>query len=187
MTDVLFVQGAGPGVHADWDIHLVESLRRELGPLYDVRYPQMPDEVDPRMEAWRPVLQRELAELLPGGIAVGHSAGGTMLLHLLADRAPANGLGAVVLIAAPFLGPGGWVSEEIAPRADLGERLRAVAPVLLFHGEDDEVVPVAHVELYAATIPHARVRRLPGRDHQLNDDLSEVARDIRELTSRAVG
>jgi hypothetical protein len=51
MTDVLFVQGAGPGVHADGDIHLVESLRRELGSSYDVRYPQMPDEADPRMEA----------------------------------------------------------------------------------------------------------------------------------------
>lgn len=30
------------------------------------------------------------------------------------------------------------------------------------------------------------MRRLPGRDHQLNGDLSEVARDIRQLTSRAV-
>jgi predicted alpha/beta hydrolase family esterase len=74
MTDVLFVQGAGPGVHADGDIHLVESLRRELGSSYDVRYPQMPDEADPRMEAWRPVLQRELAELRPGGMAVLHWA-----------------------------------------------------------------------------------------------------------------
>jgi len=96
MRDVLFVQGAGEGVHADWDIHLVSSLRRELGPGYDVRYPRMP-------------------------------------------------------------------------------------------GEDDREVPVAHVDRYAAAIPHAHVHRLEGRDHQLNNDLSEVAREIRELASRAAG
>lgn len=181
MRDVLFVQGAGPGVHDGWDIHLVESLRRELGASYAVRYPRMPDEADPRVETWRPVLERELAALGPGAVVVGHSAGGTMLIHLLADAAPAPGLGAIVLLAAPFVGEGGWAIEELAPRPDLAERLPAAAPVLLYHGEADEEVPVAHVELYAAAIPRARVRRLAGRDHQLNNDLSEVARDIREL------
>jgi hypothetical protein len=39
-------------------------------------------------------------------------------------------------------------------------------------------VPFAHVEMYAAMIPQATVHRLDGRNHQLNDDLSEVARDI---------
>ena len=50
-----------------------------------------------------------------------------------------------------------WPSEEIAPRADLGDRLPAGVPVLLYHGAHDAVVPVAHVDLYAATIPRARV------------------------------
>jgi len=60
-------------------------------------------------------------------------------------------------------------------------------PVLLYHGEDDATVPVAHVERYAAALRHARVRRPAGRDHQLKNDLSEVVRDIRELASRCVG
>ncbi len=187
MRDVLFVQGAGEGVHAEWDLRLVESLRRELGPSYHVRYPRMPDEADPRMATWRPVLEQELASLRPGAVVVGHSAGGTMLIHVLADAGPPAALGAVVLIAAPFIGEGGWASEEIAPRADLAERLPAAVPVFLYHGEDDAEVPVAHVERYAAAVPRAHVRRLAGRDHQLNDDLSEVARDIRELAPRAAG
>jgi hypothetical protein len=186
MRDVLFVQGAGAGVHAEWDVHLVESLRRELGSSYAVHYPRMPDEADPTLAAWRPVLERELAALRPGAVAVGHSAGGTMLIHVLADAAPAAGLAAVVLIAAPFIGDGGWASEELAPRPDLAERLPADASVLLYHGEADAEVPVTHVELYAAAIPRAQVRRLPGRDHQLDNDLSEVARDIRTLVSRRV-
>ena len=181
MKDVLFVQGAGEDVHANWDSHLVESLRSELGPQYDVRYPRMPNEADPTMTSWRPVLERELASLRSGAVVVGHSVGGTLLIHVLADSAPTKRLDAIVLLAAPFIGAGGWTSDEIGSGADLAARLPIAVPVLLYHGEDDTIVPVEHVERYAAAIPHARVRRLVGRDHQLNNDLSEVASDIRDL------
>ena len=53
-------------------------------------------------------------------------------------------------------------------------------PLHFYHGEDDKV-PVAHVDMYAKLLPQAVVQRLPGRDHQLNGDMSEVARDIEEL------
>ncbi len=181
MTDVLFVQGAGKGVHKDWDSKLVDSLRRELGPRYTVRYPRMPNEADPTIATWRPVLERELASLRPGAIIVGHSVGGTIAIHVLADAAPMVALQAIILIAAPFVGPGGWPGDEIEFRPDLAAALPAGVPVFLYHGEDDTIVPVAHVELYAAAIPHASVRRLAGRDHQLHSDLSDVASDIRKL------
>lgn len=181
MRHVLFMQGAGPDVHAAWDSRLVASLRRELGTAYEVHYPRMPDEADPRPATWGPAIARELAALAPGAIAVGHSVGATVLINVLADARPAPQLGAIVLISTPFVGEGGWEIEELAPRTDLAARLPAGTPVLLYHGEEDAEVPVAHVERYRAAIPHARVRRLPGRDHQLNDDLTEVARDLREL------
>ena len=41
--------------------------------------------------------------------------------------------------------------------------------------------PFEHVRLYAKAIPRAVVRRLSGRDHQLNNDMSEVGADIRRL------
>jgi predicted alpha/beta hydrolase family esterase len=185
MKDVLFVQGAGSGVHEQWDIKLVESLRRELGPRYEIRYPRMPNEADPTFAAWQPALGKELASLRNGAIVVGHSVGGTMLINVLAESAPPAALDAIVLIAAPFIGKRGWPSDDIPLRTDLAERLPAAALILLYHGEDDDIVPVAHVELYAEAIPRARVRRLAGRDHQLNNDLSEVASDIRRLESRA--
>ncbi|MFL5617182.1 MAG: alpha/beta fold hydrolase [Gemmatimonadaceae bacterium] len=185
MKDVLFVQGAGRGVHEEWDSKLVESLRRALGARYEVRYPRMPNEADPTMATWRPVLETELASLRDGAIVVGHSLGGTMVINLLAESPPMIALDAIVLIAAPFIGEGGWKSEDTEAHPDLAERLPVAVPVFLYHGEDDAVVPVAHVELYAASIPRAHVRRLAGRDHQLNDDLSEVASDIRDLESRA--
>src|SRR5690242_20340437 len=100
MKDVLFVQGAGTGVHDEWDIKLVESLRRELGPRYDIRYPRMPNEADPTFASWRPALEKELASLRDGAVVVGHSVGGTMLINVLAEWAPSVALDAVVLIAA---------------------------------------------------------------------------------------
>jgi hypothetical protein len=54
----------------------------------------------------------------------------------------------------------------------------------LYHGDKDDIAPIAHVALYADAIPRARVRRLANRDHQLNNNLAEVASDIRELVSR---
>mgnify|MGYP003472432108 CR=1 FL=1 len=51
-------------------------------------------------------------------------------------------------------------------------------PVHVFHGLEDETAPPAHADLYATVIPQAQVHRLPGRDHQLNDDLGEVAEAI---------
>ena len=184
MTEILFVQGAGERVHDEWDIELVESLRRELGPRYTVRYPLMPNEADPTFATWRPALENEFASLPNGAIVMGHSVGGTMAINVLAESAPKIALGAIVLIAASFIGKGGWTSDEIEPLTDLDERLPAAVPIFLYHGEDDTVIPVAHLERYAQAIPRAHVRRLAGRDHQLNNNLSEVASDIRTLASR---
>lgn len=177
MRQILFVQGAGDGAHDEWDIRLVDSLRDELGPDYEIRYPEMPNEADPTYGSWAPALRRELAALGPEAIVVGHSVGGTMLVNLLADDAAPGGLSAICLIAAPYIGTGGWQSDEFDTR-DLSACLPRGVPVFLYHGEADDTVPVEHVDLYARAIPHARVRRLPGRDHQLSERLSEVATDI---------
>jgi pimeloyl-ACP methyl ester carboxylesterase len=83
-----------------------------------------------------------------------------------------------VLIAAPFVGEGGWPSDEFELPSDLGARLPQGAPVLVFHGLQDETALPSHADLYAHAIPQAQVHRLPGRDHQLNNELSEVAREI---------
>jgi predicted alpha/beta hydrolase family esterase len=181
MRRVLFVQGGGEGVHDEWDHRLVDSLRSELGPGYEIRYPVMPNESDPRYAAWKRALEREFAALDDGAVVVGHSVGGTILVNALAEQAPRARLGAICLIAAPFVGEGGWSSDDVAPSSDLAARLPRDAPVFLYHGEDDDTVPPAHVALYARAIPHARVRRLAKRDHQLGDSLAEVAADIRRL------
>src|SRR5688500_2919046 len=100
-TQVLFVQGAGEDVHDQWDNQMVDSPKRELGVNYEIHYPLMPNEADPKYAVWKEALEQEFAALEPGTIAVGHSVGGTVLINMLADGAPKIRLGAICLIAAP--------------------------------------------------------------------------------------
>ncbi|MEU1189978.1 alpha/beta hydrolase [Streptomyces sp. NPDC005859] len=175
---VLFIQGGGAGAHDEWDDKLVDSMRRELGDAYEVRYPRMPDEDDPSYARWSPAIRREMADLADGAVVAGHSVGGTMLIHALAEQWPDRRLAAIVLIAAPFMGRGGWPGDEFELPGDLGAKLPHGARVHVFHGLDDETALPSHADLYARVIPQAQVHRLPGRDHQLNNDLSEVAKAI---------
>src|SRR6266567_13815 len=97
-----------------------------------------------------------------------------------------RGLGAIVLIAAPFVGEGGWPSDEFELTSDLGARLPPDVRVHVFHGLQDETAPPSHAGLYALAIPQAQVHQLPGRDHQLNNNLSEVAEAVRINRPRPV-
>lgn len=170
------------GTHDECDNTLVDSLRTGLGPGHEVRYPQMPDEGDPSYPRWSAAIGREMAHLDEGEVVAGHSIGGTILVQALIDRPPERKLAAIVLIAAPFVGPGGWPGDDFEFSGDLGDMLPAGVPVHVFHGAQDETAPSTHAGLYADAIPRAVVHMLSGRDHQLNGDLSEVALAIRGLT-----
>jgi pimeloyl-ACP methyl ester carboxylesterase len=181
---LLFVQGGGKGVHDEWDDRLVESLRRELGEDYEIHYPRMPSEDDPSYAPWKSALERVFGTLEDGAILVGHSVGGTILVRVLAEQPPARKFGAIFLIATPFAGDGGWSADDLQLPPDLGARLPKGVPIHFFHGLEDEVAPPSHVELYARAVPQARVHRLRGRDHQLNNELKEVAAAILSLEAR---
>ena len=180
-TQVLYVQGGGKDVHEHWDNELVASLERELGDGYSVRYPRMPGEEDPKFETWKAALLGECNALEGGAILVGHSVGGTVLIHTLAEQPPMPRLGGIFLISAPFIGDGGWRSDDIRARTDFSDRLPLGLPVFLYHAIDDDIVPVAHVYLYSHTMPRAVVRTIENSNHQLNNDSSLVARDIRGI------
>ena len=179
--EVLFVQGGGKDVHDEWDNTLVESLEQELGRDYAVSYPRMPHEADPKYADWRAALTLQFARLDEGAMLVGHSIGGTILIRTIADELSKKTFGGIFLIAAPFVGDGGWPSDDVEPLSELGVRLPEQTPIYLYHGNQDDTAPLAHVDLYARAIPQAIVRRLSGRDHQLNNDLSDVAADIRHV------
>ena len=178
VDQILFIQGGGEGTHDEWDNKLVASLQRGLGQGCEMRYPRMPAEDDPNFATWSAAIGREIARLDTGAIVVGHSIGGTVLIHTLASQPQLlQGIAAICLIAAPFVGDGGWPSEEVTSGPGWARPLMD-ATVYLYQGDADETTPMTHADLYLKAMPHARLRRLKGRDHQLGDDLSEVAQDI---------
>src|SRR5262245_54777392 len=104
---VLFVHGGGGGAHAA-DAKLVASLRKELGPAFTVRYPQMPDEEDPSYPVWKQLISQELASMGESPVLVGHSIGASVLIKFLVDGALDQAEAAVFLIATPF-----WHDDKV--------------------------------------------------------------------------
>ena len=177
---VLFVHGAGQGAH-EADKKLAASLEDALGSGYEVRAPKMPDEDSPEIEAWKDRISEELAAMDGEVVLVGHSVGAFVLLKYLSEEEPEKPVGGLYLVAAPYVGPGGWEVEEGALREGFTSKLPGRLPVFLYHGREDEVVPFEHLALYAEVLPRATVREFDGRGHQFGEDLSEVALDIQEL------
>ena len=186
MTEhVLFIQGAGRGAY-DEDKRLAESLRRTLGPRFEVRYPAMPNEDDAPYEQWRQQIEQELADVGGPVVLVGHSVGASVLMKWLSERKDKKALAGVFLVACPFWGGDGWRYEgyeELALPPGFAAGLPPWTPVYLYHSRDDATVPFDHLALYAQALPQATVRAFDEGGHQLNDDLSAVARDIASLPS----
>ena len=184
---VLFIQGAGKGAHEE-DEKLVASLRQLLGREYEVHYPEMQNEDDPDYETWRRQIEKKLAELDGMVIVVGHSVGASILIKCLAEGDKEKVTG-IFLIATPFWGGDkGWKYEgyeALALPEGHANQLPSNARVFFYHSRDDEIVPFAHLALYGEGFPQATIRELNGRGHQLNNDLSEVADDIKNLKTLA--
>lgn len=134
-------------------------------------------------------LERELGVGSGRLAVVGHSLGASVAAHVARHLEDDGRPPAALVLLAPFrsvprvarqhvwcavpcLFPDAWKTERIAPRFRV--------PVLVLHGADDAVVPVAHGRAIAAAIPGARFLEIPGRGH---DDLltSDAARQVREF------
>lgn len=179
----LFIQGAGQGAYAA-DERLVVSLRHSLGPGYEIRYPVMPHEEDADYESWKRQITEELTALDAPVLLLGHSVGASILLKCITEIEIEKSIAGVFLIATPFWGGDGWRYEgftRLALQKDFAAKLPKNASVFLYHSRDDETVPFAHLALYAQRLPQATIRELDGRGHQLNNDLSEVAADMKSL------
>src|SRR5258706_12676703 len=107
---VLFIQGGGEGAHRV-DAALVADLRKKLASDYVVHYPVMPDEGSPDYRRWSERILDEFAALGDGTILVAHSVGATILVNALAETSPSQRIDGLFLIAAPFVGEGGWSSD----------------------------------------------------------------------------
>ena len=71
--------------------------------------------------------------------------GATILINLIAEHPLKHSVEAIVQIAVPFVGEGGWPGDNSASLDDLGSRLRGDTPVFLFHELNINLHDVAQV------------------------------------------
>jgi uncharacterized protein len=180
---VLFIQGAGKGAYED-DKELAASLRKALGKDYEVHYPEMADEDNAPYEQWTQQIEKELAAMQGPIVLIGHSVGASVIMKWISEIEVKKPIVGIFLIATPFWGGDGWRYEgyeELALSEGLAAKLPKGMSIFFYHCRNDEVVPFDHLALYSQILPQAVVRELDACGHQLNNDLSEVARDIKTL------
>jgi serine hydrolase len=177
---VLFIHGAGEGAYEE-DRLLATSLQNALGAAYEVRYPRMLNEGDPAYADWKAQITSELEALEGEVILVGHSVGGSVLIKYLSEVRIEKPIAGLCLLAAPYWSNEGfWKWDEVRLPEDVAAKLAHTPRIFLYHSRDDNIVPFAHLALYAVRLPQANIREVDGRGHQLGNDLADVAEDIRQ-------
>ena len=106
MTQLLFIHSAGPQTPTEGSGRLLADLRQAFEPDTTIIAPAMPSTDDPQAPRWDLAAGRAIAAMNSPYVLVGHSLGASTLLKCLASAAPPPGLKAVVLISAPWWGPG---------------------------------------------------------------------------------
>ena len=176
---ILFIHGGGGEGAYEIDGILVASLQNALGAAYEVRYPKMPLEESAGYADWKAKIAAELSVLDDQAILVAHSVGGSILLKYLVEEQVKKPVAGLFLLAAPYFGGDeNWNYSDMNLPQDFATKLPAIARIFLYHSRDDEVVPFAHLALYAAKLPQATVRVFNRRGHQFGNVLVEVAEDI---------
>ncbi|WP_221393019.1 alpha/beta hydrolase [Dyadobacter sp. NIV53] len=177
---IIFFHGGGSREDYDADEKLVASLKSQLGPEYSIHYPFLPDNGSPDLGR-RLQIRQEISVSADSVILAGHSLGASMLLACLSENEIKTEIDGVFLIATPFWdGDADWV-KAFRLQPDFAKRIDTKIPLFFYHCLDDEEVPVAQMAIYKEALPWAIFREIDTGGHQLNNDLSVVAKDIRSL------
>ena len=177
---VLFIQGGGDdGYNAD--AKMMESLQESLGKDYQVIYPQMPSDKAAPDFGWQNQIAKEIEKIKDPVIVVAHSLGASLLLKYLSENKSAKKLAGIFLIATPFWsGKEDWI-QGLKLKNDFAENLIQITRIFFYHCRDDGEVPFDHLATYRQKLPRAIFREIESGGHQLNNDLSLVAKDILNL------
>jgi predicted alpha/beta hydrolase family esterase len=183
-SEILVLHSSGPQGPGEGSEPFAARLGEELGSEYEVLFPELPAPDDPHYGPWSERIGQLLAERDAPPVVVGHSLGGSVFLKRLAETGREEPIAGLVLVAMPLWGRDQeweleWALPEDWPRPET-----TLPRTFLFHSRDDEVIPFAHLDRYAALLPDASVHPLEGNGHLFDrGDLGEITAAIRSLSS----
>ncbi|AYB33562.1 DUF726 domain-containing protein [Chryseolinea soli] len=177
---IIFFHGSGSEEGYDTDAKLVDSLKLKLGSGYSVHYPLLVNNGTPDLGR-REQISKEISASKDGVILVGHSFGASMLLACLSELEIKRKIAGIFLIGTPFWsGDQDWV-QAFKLQPNFAKKIDQKIPLFLYQCLDDEEVPFGHFTIYKQQLPWASFREIPVGGHQLNNDLTLVANDIKSL------
>lgn len=180
MKNILFIQGGGnDGYEADKK--LVASLKNCLGSNYKIIYPEIQSHENKPDYGWTKQIAEKISESAKDLIIVGHSFGASMILKSLSEIPIQKKIKGIFLIAAPFWkGNEDW-EQGLMLKDNFADNLPYNVPLFFYHCKDDKEIPFSHFQDYQEKLNRATYRVVEHGGHQLNNDLTMVAKDIESL------
>lgn len=177
---ILFIQGGGDKGY-EVDKALVNSLQENLGNEYKINYTEIKSEESKPDFGWTQQIENKIAETKSDVFLVGHSFGASMILKYLSENSVDKKIKAIFLISTPF-----WSGNEdwkigLKLHGDFANKLPNEVQIFFYHCQDDEEIPFSQFDHYKQKVTQATFREIQTGGHQLNNDLTLVANDIKSL------
>ena len=161
-----------------------EKLKIEFSEKADILFPSMPNKQNAHYIEWKIWFERYFQFLTGEVILIGHSQGGYFLAkYLTKNRAPFP-IKALFLVSAPY-------EPRIDEKEDGGDfnfdtkNLHNVEKqaqnIVIYHSEDDAVVPYTHGISYKNALPSANFTSFTDRGHFIGPEFPEIIEEVRKL------
>jgi predicted alpha/beta hydrolase family esterase len=177
---VLFIQGGGDDGY-EADRALVASLKENLGSEYQINYPKIQSDETSSDYGWIKQIRENIDEVNQDLIIVGHSFGASMILKYFSENPVSRTIKGAFLVATPFWDRSVDWQRGLALNENFADKLPVEIPLFLYHCQGDEEIPFSHFDQYEQKLTKAMFRIIESGGHQLNNDLTLVASDIKSL------
>ncbi len=155
----------------DWK----HGLQDMLGQEWQIFLPHMPNANNARFLEWKIWFEKLLGLLDDGIILIGHSLGGVFLASYLSTETIPKKVTATFLVGAPF-GEG-----DLKLPADLTKMVEQAGKIVIFHSEDDPIVPFEECRKYQQALPSAHIVSCTDRGHFIQEQFPELINEIKSL------
>lgn len=161
-----------------------ERLKIEFSEQADILFPSMPNKQNAHYIEWKIWFERHFEFLTGEVILIGHSQGGYFLVKYLIENDVPFPIKALFLVSAPF-------EPRIEEKEDGGDfnfdtqklpsLINVSQNIVIFHSEDDLVVPYNHGINYKNALPTAEFISFTDRGHFIGPEFPEIIEEIRKI------